>query len=176
MKTHSDHATQDLKRIAVEVVKAKGHPNVVATHRTTFEVTKDRFLTRRGDCIIAVESNKGAADLGQEFKKIVKDEGWIYAIVRVGDVTEVVRGRGSRSLELSDPEKIIFRKSVYSSPATVAVSSNKAARDLKRDIVNLLRRGLRVEIHLIASDSPLEDAEVFGVLVDLLPGGRPQLE
>jgi hypothetical protein len=39
-----------------EKIEAWGHPNVSANNRTTFEVTKEDHLTRRGDCIIAINA------------------------------------------------------------------------------------------------------------------------
>jgi len=54
----------------IEIIDALGHELIRSTHRTTFEVTKDRTLTARGDCIIAVGADKGAADLSEDFKKL----------------------------------------------------------------------------------------------------------
>ena len=50
------------------VFSAHGHENIQATHTTTFEITKEATLTKQGDCIMAVEATKGAADLPTEFK------------------------------------------------------------------------------------------------------------
>ena len=41
---------------------------ITATHTTSFEITKERHLTAKGDCILAVDSSKGAADLSEEFR------------------------------------------------------------------------------------------------------------
>ena len=45
------------------VFEAWGHVNVRATHRSTFEVTREPSLTPRGDCIVGVSSEVGAAGL-----------------------------------------------------------------------------------------------------------------
>ena len=44
----------------VEELFAQGHPNILGTHRMTFEITKEHELSRRGDCIIAVNDDQGA--------------------------------------------------------------------------------------------------------------------
>ena len=38
----------------MEIVIARGHPNIRATHKTTLEVTKEKELSPRGDCIIGI--------------------------------------------------------------------------------------------------------------------------
>lgn len=45
------------------VIKARGHPNIKATHRTTIEVTKDNYLTGRGDCILGIDADKSLKDM-----------------------------------------------------------------------------------------------------------------
>jgi hypothetical protein len=40
-----------------------GHPNVLGLHKRTIEITKDDYLTERGDCIIGINSNKSCNDL-----------------------------------------------------------------------------------------------------------------
>jgi len=65
----------------IERILAKGHKNVKATHRTTLEVTKDKYLTPRGDCIIAISANKAASDLSESFKYYLKKPGSILVVV-----------------------------------------------------------------------------------------------
>ncbi len=36
---------------------AQGHPNILATHKTTLEITKDTEVTGEGGCIIAVKAD-----------------------------------------------------------------------------------------------------------------------
>ena len=43
-----------MREIAIETLEAYGHRNIRATHRSTFELTKDDYLTHRGDCIIVL--------------------------------------------------------------------------------------------------------------------------
>ena len=34
-----------------------GHPNISADHKTTLEFTKDKELTKKGNCIVGVNSD-----------------------------------------------------------------------------------------------------------------------
>jgi hypothetical protein len=41
-----------------EVIFAQGHENILATHKTTLEFTKDKRLSKKGDCIVAVAGTR----------------------------------------------------------------------------------------------------------------------
>ncbi|MCK4425081.1 DUF371 domain-containing protein, partial [Candidatus Bathyarchaeota archaeon] len=38
--------------IITETIFAYGHENIQATHRSTFEITKDARLSEKGDCVV----------------------------------------------------------------------------------------------------------------------------
>ncbi len=125
---------------AVEMVRARGHPNVRALHRTTFEVTRDNYLTPRGDCIIGVSADKAPADFSPEFRRIASsDDSYIIVLLHADGAFDVAVGRGSSRLDLSDPRRMVFRRSSHVEPGTVAVGMDKAARDLDRRLVEKLR-------------------------------------
>jgi hypothetical protein len=54
-------------------LSATGHPSIMATHPTTFEITKDSTLTKRGDCIIAVNATKGLCEFSPRFLSLCKN-------------------------------------------------------------------------------------------------------
>lgn len=137
---------------AVEVIKACGHPNIRATHRSTLEITKEGNLTPRGDCIIAVKADKGLCELSDEFKRVVGREGSkIKLIIEVGELKEEITGFGSPKLTLSHPTDIVCRKSSYTCGRTLMIKANKAAIDIDRKIVKKLKNpGAQVKITLIA--------------------------
>ena len=123
-----------------EVINAYGHWNVRSTHETTFEITKERSLTKRGDCVIAVGATKGARDLSQEFRKAVKIEGAKITItIEAGRVKETVKARGMPRLLLTHPTDLVVRKSNYVCGRTVAIGADKAAGDLSRKLVEKLK-------------------------------------
>jgi len=124
----------------VEVVDARGHENVQSTHGTTFEITKETTLTKRGNCVVAVGATKGAADLNPRFKETAKRESARITItIEAGKVKEVVKARGSRQLSFTHPTDLVVRRSGYVCGRTVAVRADKAASDLTRKLVEKMR-------------------------------------
>ncbi|MBS7288065.1 MAG: DUF371 domain-containing protein [Candidatus Freyarchaeota archaeon] len=135
----------------MEKITAKGHVNVSAKHKTTLEVTADHELTPRGDCIIAVSSNKGAASLSTTFKDAARsDDAMIRMIIACGGLKEEVVGFGSKNLTFTHPRDLVVRKSNYCCGRTVMIMADKAAADLDRRIVEQLKKPQPVEIILIA--------------------------
>jgi len=125
----------------VETIKAYGHPNIKALHKTTLEVTKEKELTPRGDCIVGVRADKAVLDLDQRFKETIRnDQAIIVVILEVDDLRDIILAHGHHSLQLSDPMRIIIRKSAYIEPATLAIKANKSARDVDRRLIDKLRR------------------------------------
>jgi hypothetical protein len=123
-----------------EVINAKGHRNILATHPTTFEITKQDKLARKGDCIIAVSANKALADLNEEFKmKLRKDTARLKIVVAVGGETEVIHAQGSSNLRLLSPSEMVIRKSDYSCYRTLALGADKASSDIARTLVQELK-------------------------------------
>ncbi len=134
----------------VEELFAQGHPNIRAKHPTTFEVTKDRELTRRGDCVIGVNAGKGLRDLSSEFKDLCRhDESRIVVELEAAGIAEVIVGRGSRKLTLSHSSELVARKSSYTSDRTIMIMADRAACDLSRGLIDALTSSatrLRVRI------------------------------
>ena len=137
-----------------------------ATHRTTLELTRDNYLTPRGDCIVGIKADKGLADLDERVKTLIRAGGHVYLVLKVHDMVEIIEGKGDPRLELSDPNKIIARKSDYIAPNTVMIRANKSARDLNRKLVEALRSGSPLTAYVVASDKPLEDEEILRIIVD----------
>jgi hypothetical protein len=124
----------------VEEISAFGHSLVRSTHKTTFEITKDEHLTKRGDCIIAIRANKSASDLSREFKDAAKKpNSEITIIIEVGGEVEIVKASGSPYLTFTHPTDMVVRKSSYVCGRTIAVKANKAACDLSREIIKKLQ-------------------------------------
>ena len=47
------------------IIRARGHPNLLGTHHTTWQLTREPHLTQKGDCIIGVDADAGAVDFPQ---------------------------------------------------------------------------------------------------------------
>lgn len=123
-----------------EIILGYGHENIQATHKTTFEITKEAQLSRRGDCIIAVSANKTMTDFSSEFKEnLRKENAKITILIEVGDAAEVVNAFGSPRLILTHRTDIVVRKSNYICNRTLAIQADKAACDLSRKLAEKLR-------------------------------------
>ena len=135
-------------------LEAWGHPNVRATHRSTVEVTVEDYLTPRGDCIVAVRAETGLAGLPEELKGIIRSGGLVFLVVCAGGRCDSVVGVGHPGLGLSDPYRMIARKSAHVDDRTLMICANKSARDIDRRIVSALRRGARARILVGAVEVP----------------------
>jgi len=123
-----------------EVLFAAGHPNIIGKHRTTFEITRDNELTKRGDCVIAVRSTRGLNDLSAQFKNLCRNENARITVrLQVGRIEESIEGLGSPRLTLSHMSEIVGRRSTYISERTLMIRADKAACDIGRDLVNALK-------------------------------------
>jgi len=136
----------------VETLNAHGHRAVKATHRTTFEITKEKHLTSRGDCVLAVSADKGISELSAEFRRMAsRDTAAISITIEVDGIVENAVGRGSALLTFEDDSDIVARKSTFTCGRTIMIRSTKAAADFSREIVNKLRNPeAAVEVTLVA--------------------------
>jgi len=123
-----------------EVILARGHENILATHETTIEVTKDSHLSKRGNCIIAVKANKGLDDLSREFRGCLrKDEARITVTIDASGLSAILNACGNSKLVLAHPLDIVIRKSGYICNRTLAIQVDKSACDLPRELVERLK-------------------------------------
>ncbi len=131
-----------------------GHENVLSTHTTTLEFTKDGELTLKGNCILGISATKGLSEFSDEFKKKIKDEK-VKVIVEIeaDGVKDIVAGFGHPDLTLSDAEDIVIRKSGFVCGRTLCVRADKAAADVDRRIVEHLKRpGSKAKVTISVSD------------------------
>jgi hypothetical protein len=123
-----------------EVVFGYGHENIQATHKTTLEFTKDRHLSKKGDCIVVVAADKALADLNAEFKEnLRKPHAKLAITIEAGEIAEQVNAQGSPQLILAHPTDMVIRKSDYICNRTLAVHADKAAQDLPKNFVEKLK-------------------------------------
>jgi hypothetical protein len=125
---------------AVEVVYARGHPNIKANHRTTLQITKETSLTKRGNCIIAVAATKAAQDLDPKFKQTAQNpKAKITITIEANNMKETIRAQGNPKLSFTHPTDLVIRKSSYTCGRTLAVQADKAAKDLPKQLREKLR-------------------------------------
>jgi len=133
--------------------KAYGHENVVGIHRTTVEITTENFLTRQGTCIVGVQATQRLSDLSSEIKELATLESTkIVLIMDVDGVIEQVTGTGSKGLTYSDSTSMVARTSSFRCNRTLMINADKAASDLSREFIGLLKDGsteMRCELQFI---------------------------
>jgi hypothetical protein len=124
-----------------EQILAHGHVNILALHPTTLMITKDKDVTKQGDCIIAVDADKAVADLKPEIKqKLQNPKTKISIAIEIDGLTEQITAYGSAELDLKNNNDMVIRKSSFTSDRTLAIKADKAANDLPREFVKKLER------------------------------------
>ncbi|MGE5556740.1 MAG: DUF371 domain-containing protein [Methanocella sp.] len=124
----------------VEVIHAFGHPNIQSSHPTTLMITKEKHVTQRGDCIVAVNADKSVADLCPEFKEALrKPNAKLTVKIATDGSVEQVNACGAPELTLNHPNDLVIRRSEFISDRTLAVKADKASFDLSRAFVEKLK-------------------------------------
>ena len=127
---------------------AYGHPNVIATHKTTLEFTKDSELTLNGDCIVGVKADFKLDDL-KEFIKKTKNNKKITITISINKIKEKINAEINPNFNSN--HELVIRKTDFVSERTFAVRADKAACDLDKDLINFLKNSrtrLLVKIEL----------------------------
>ena len=117
-----------------------GHPNVRSLHSKTVEITRDRHLTLRGDCIIGVRASKACADLDQNLRRRLRSNDSVVRIeIMVGDESFLINGKGDERFTLQNPHDIVIRKTGFVCPRTMSVRCDRASSDVPRKMVRMLQ-------------------------------------
>ena len=126
---------------------AYGHPNILATHKTTLEFTKESELSLKGDCIVGVKAD---FDL-DEIKKIIdkSKNKKIKILIETEDkkINEIIEAELNQNF--SDDNEIVIRKTDFASQRTLAIRSNKAAFELKMELIDYLKQKNRIIVAII---------------------------
>ena len=121
-------------------IKFYGHPNILSLHPKSFELTKDTFLTLRGDCIVGVSADKACYDIDEKLKNMLMQSETIVVIeIAVGNYRIDIKARGDSRLSLTHKHDMVFRKSTFACPRTASVSSTASSLELPREMVYLLK-------------------------------------
>ncbi len=119
---------------------------MTAKHRTTMQVTKDREITIRADCVVGVRADKSVRDLSSELKSHLLEGGSVLVGIVVGEMEFRFEARGDPRLRLIHDRDSVVRKSDYVDDRTLAIRSSAAARDIPRDMVRGMRRSDQVVV------------------------------
>ncbi len=136
-----------------EEVLFTGHSNVQSLHSRTIEITKDKELTLRGDCIIGVNANKSCKDLSDKIKeKIKKNNSYIEIELIVEPYSFIIKGSGHNDLLLTNSKDIVLRKSKFICDRTLSIKCDYSSLEIPREIVNALKYSSKKGIMLIKVD------------------------
>ncbi len=119
-----------------------GHRNITGKHKTTVEFTKEKELSKEGDCVIGINADFEVSRI-KEFIKEMKNDGIIVEII-VGKDREIIKGVVNRGF--NSEKEIVLRKSSYISDRTLMINADKGSKDVNRKIIALLRAGRRGKI------------------------------
>ncbi|MDK2850110.1 MAG: uncharacterized protein PWR32_777 [Candidatus Woesearchaeota archaeon] len=121
-------------------IKFFGHKNILGLHFNTFEFTKDSFVTKKGDCIIGVNSEFDFSNLTQflDNQKKVKVKGLIVVYLNGQRFEDTFEGLLNKNFDINSRE-LVFRKSDFDSKRTLVVRCNKSAKQLNRRMIDALK-------------------------------------
>lgn len=137
---------------AQETIRARGHPLVLSTHPTTFEVTCEEHLTENGNCIIGIGADKGCAGLSPVFREILaRDDALLTTRLECGGAAYEVHSRGSSQMMLNHPTDMVWRRSSFVCGRTIGILSDTVALTLPRDLVQSLVQGNELVVTLVVT-------------------------
>ena len=133
--------------------EASGHENVLSKHKSTFEITTDKSLTLKGDCIIGLNSQVTLNDFPQKLRdKIQTDNTKIELILETPNASDKIIGYGSSELTLDHPSDMVCRKSDFTCSRTLMIHADKAAIDLNKDLINDLSNSTSLKVTIKVDD------------------------
>ena len=114
---------------------AYGHPNITARHKTTIEFTKDKELTKKGDCIVGVNADFSLKEIKDFIKKNKNKK--IRLTIKVDDIEDTITGYVNP--DFNDDKEIVIRKTDFVSKRTLMINADKACGDLDRKLLWALK-------------------------------------
>ncbi|MFX1389652.1 MAG: DUF371 domain-containing protein [Promethearchaeota archaeon] len=123
----------------LEEIYAFGHENIIGTHKTTIEITKNKSLTKRGNCIIGISATKACFDLNPALKQEINANRKIKITLKVENIQDSFYGFGSKELKLLDKHDLVFRTSNYICNRTVLINCTKSSNEINRKLIERLQ-------------------------------------
>lgn len=123
----------------LEKVSAYGHENILCTHSTTIEITKEKSVTKKGNCIIGIKASKACFDLNHNLKKKIKDGNKIKITLKLENLQDSFFGFGNKELRLLNKNDMVFRKSNFICDRTVLINCTKSSNEINRELIEKLK-------------------------------------
>ena len=140
----------------LERIYAFGHENVICSHGSTIEITKDNYLTKKGTCILGINASKGCFELNNNLKRLIKQGQKIQITIKLENIKDFFIGYGHPDLTLLDKNAMIFRKSNFICDRTVLINCSKSSSELDRELIDLLRNNEK-KFSIIFSDVKINE-------------------
>ena len=135
--------------IVCETIRCRGHPLVLGTHPTTFEVTMEDHLTETGNCIIGIAAEKGCGGLSREFKEaLASDDASLRTTLSCEGIETVIVSRGSSKMALDHPTDMVWRRSPFVCGRTIGILSDHVAATLPKPLISKLAAGSGMVVSL----------------------------
>lgn len=123
----------------IDKITAWGHPDIVATNKTKIVVTKENEPINEKGSIIGVGADKACQELKTELKDYLKFGKKVKITISVNGIEDTIIAHGSPALELTDKTNISIEKSDSIGKKTLAIFADKAACDLKKELIEKLK-------------------------------------
>lgn len=130
---------------------ARGNSQVSAVHKTCLEITRNKELTKNGDCILATSADVGASGLPCWLKNHLRQGNRIAVMIETESERDTFQCVGSEKMTFEAYEDLVFRKSAFVCGRTIGIASSKSANDIDRRLVKELKRnGTLVKFTIVA--------------------------
>jgi HAD superfamily hydrolase (TIGR01662 family) len=131
---------------------AKGHKNILASHKNTLEFTKDKEMSLDGDCIVGV----GADFSPNKLQLLVRNHKQLRMRIRAGKHVEEIDFIANKNF--SSVKEVVLRFSEFSSDRTLGFRATKSAKQLNRKFVERVRDPNQ---RIVVEIEPLVKAIIF---------------
>jgi hypothetical protein len=125
--------------VILEKITAYGHENILCTHSTTIEITKDKSLTKKGNCIVGIKASKACYDLNNDLKTKIKDGTKFKITLKLDRLQDAFYGFGNKELKLLDKNDMVFRKSEFICDRTVLINCTKSSNEINHELIEQLK-------------------------------------
>ena len=124
--------------------KAFGHRNILGTHETTIEFTKDKCLTKKGNCILGISADFKL----DKIKKFIIGKKKVKITLISNNFKDSLTGTINQ--KFNDSNEIVIRKSNFKSKRTLIINASKGSIDIDRNLVsNLIDENKEVFVKII---------------------------
>ena len=125
---------------------AHGHPNILSTHKTTLEFTKDDEVSLKGDCIVGVNADFDLEKI-KGFIRHLKNKNIEITITANKNIQDKINAEVNTIF--GSNKEFVIRKTNFISDRTFATRSNKAAFELNRQLIDFLKKkGNKITVNI----------------------------